>query len=182
MLSWLAIGSALKSAASASLKWLTSLSAWQLLCLGLACFAVVQHFTLITARHDAARWQKQYNSEHSARLADRQAYQKAQADAAQSNKAQVQKIEQSYQRNSDDERQAYLRDLAQLRADRMRRQAPPGSPGPTGSPAPQPPASGTDGNGLQLSPDQYLQAQEIELRLMHLQDWVEKQISVDPNK
>jgi hypothetical protein len=44
------------------------------------------------------------------------------------------------------------------------------------------PAAGADDHGLQLSPDEYLQAQEIELRLMHLQNWVERQLAVDPNK
>ena len=174
----------LKSIGSSVLGFLAKLNAWQILCVGLGLFALVQHFSLAGERRHSAKLQKQLTECVSARHADQQSYAEAQREAQVQNKAQVQKIEQQYQRNSDDERQAYLDDLAKLRAMRMRPQirTTPGPANPA-NPSPAPAPSGrADADGLRLSPDQYLQAQEVELRLMHLQNWVAQQLSVDPNK
>jgi hypothetical protein len=157
------------------------------LCLSLAWG--VDH--IICHRH-AAHVEKQLSDanaaltkERNGRIADRQAYVKAQADAAAQNKAQVAKVEQQYQRNSDDERQAYLSDLAKLRADRVRQQASaaPGSTGATGSPQAPAPAAGANGNGLCVPAESALceAGAEIELRLMHLQNLYDQQTKVDPN-
>lgn len=165
---------------------LSHASLWQLVSLGLAIFAAVQHFQLVDARHDADKWQRQYTAEHNGRLADRTAYEQAQKDAAAKNLAAVGRVEAQYQRNSDDERQSYLDDLARVRADnqRLRSQgasAAPGATGATGSPEAGAAAPGADGDELHLSPDEHLQASEIELRLMHLQNWIATQLAVDPN-
>jgi hypothetical protein len=57
--SWLLIrafaGDTLKSA----WDWLQHASFWQLVSLALATLFIVQHFQLVTARHDAARWHSQ---------------------------------------------------------------------------------------------------------------------------
>jgi len=189
LLSALGIGNSILKAA---LSWLSKQSPATLLCIVLALLLLVDHGALLMAhRHERkvegqlAKTAKELKDEQAARAADRQAYTKAQTDAAAKNKAQVAATEQQYKKVSDDERQAYLSDLAKLRADRVRQQrasAPSGAAGSAGPSTPSAPAGGADGDGLHLSPDEHLQAQEIELRLMHLQDWVEKQLSVDPNQ
>jgi hypothetical protein len=184
-MTWLVIGGFLKSLASGIGAWLSRRSLAELAALALAILFVVQHFQLVDARHDAAKWQKQFNAEHAARAADREAYRKAQAEAHAANVADVAKKEAESKRISDDERQAYLSDLAQLRADnqRMRAKATQGSADPARPSEDTKPAAGADGDGLQVPPadDVREEASEIELRLMHLQNWVEKQLANDPN-
>jgi hypothetical protein len=135
------------------------------------------------------RWHHQYEAEHAGRLADRAAYEAAQAKAAVDNQAHVQKVEQHYKKESDDERQSYLSDLARLRAERMQQgdhplERPPSSAGPS---APSAPGTGANGAGLQVHPapdvqaPTYGDAAEIELRLMHLQNYVERMLAIDPN-
>jgi hypothetical protein len=168
-------------AANAVGAWLSRRSLAELACIALVAFALVQHFQLNDARHDRDAWHRQYDAEHAGRVADRESYRKAQADAAQANKAHVAQIEQQYQRNSDDERQAYLRDHAELVRLRNQHATPSGAPGSAG-PSPSPaPSGGADGDELHLSADEHLQASEIELRLLHLQNWVLKQLNVNPN-
>lgn len=122
-----------------------------------------------------------------AREVDQRAYQAAQDEAAAENKLQVQKIEQQSKRISDDERQAYLSDLAKLRAYNERLRSPQAAPRRPASPASPPkapaPASGADGNGLQVPSlnDLHDEASVIELRLMHLQNYVREQLGLDPN-
>lgn len=185
-MTWLAILGIGKRIGSGLFSWLSSLSAWQLLCLGLAIFAVIQHFEIIRWRHDSAKWEKQFQAEHKGRLADRSNYVVAQAEAAAKNKAAVNKVEQQYQRNSEDERQAYLSDLAKLRAQRLhpRVAAPQGSTGPASPSAPDSAAPRIDDSGVCVpaTSDVCEAGAEIELKLMHLQDWVAKQVAVDPNK
>lgn len=69
-----------KRLGSGALSWLTHASFWQLVSLGLLCLSVVQHFTLIDARHDAAAYLKQ-----------RDGY-KAQLDALSSKKNEQQVV------------------------------------------------------------------------------------------
>lgn len=145
---------------------------------------VAMLFALRLEQSQNAKLKSQLHECTTLRVSDRQSYEKAQQDAAALNKVQVQKIEQQYQRNSDDERQAYLDDLAKLRAGSVRThpKASPGSTDPASPPAPVGTAQGADGAGeVRLSPEEFLRAQEIELQLMHLEAWVNKQVSVDPN-
>jgi hypothetical protein len=140
--------------ARTALGFLGSLNVWQLGCLGLALFAFVQHFEIAAGKRHSAKVEKQLSQCVSARHADRESYARAQADAQAQNKAHVIKVEQQYQRNSDDERQAYLSDLAKLRAGRVRQQnpAPRGDSNSAGpSPAPAP-TEGADADGLPLPP------------------------------
>jgi uncharacterized protein YqfA (UPF0365 family) len=48
-----------KRAGSGVLSYLSRADAWQLVSLGLAALLIVQHFSLVAARHDAARWHSQ---------------------------------------------------------------------------------------------------------------------------
>src|SRR5690242_15832884 len=77
------------------------------------------------------KWHQQSDHCADARRLDRQSYETAQNDAAAKNREQVAAVEQQYKRNSDNEKDAYLRDLAELR--RLRSQAPaaPGAAGTT---------------------------------------------------
>jgi hypothetical protein len=51
-----------KSGLGSALAFLKGLNPWQIACLGLALFALVQHFEIVSARHTAAKWQKQYEA------------------------------------------------------------------------------------------------------------------------
>lgn len=167
---------------SGALKKLAGLNIWQLLLIAALIFGGVQTLRLKAEQRHAHKVEAQLSKSEAARKADRDAYAKAQAQAAVANKAQVAKIEQQSRKVSDDERQAYLDDLARLRSLRLRQQAAPRPANGAGSPAPSAPAAGADADGLPLpSADDVQAASEIELRLMHLQDWVLKQIAVDPN-
>ena len=55
---------ALKRLGGAVWGWLSSLTLWQLVSLGLAIILIIQHFQLLDARHDRDAWRKQYNAEH----------------------------------------------------------------------------------------------------------------------
>ena len=54
----------LKHDLSALWSWLCHRSFWQLVSMGLAIFALVQHFEIVSARHEAAKWQRQYTLIH----------------------------------------------------------------------------------------------------------------------
>jgi hypothetical protein len=153
-----------------------------------AAISLILGVLLGVQKMETRHWKKQadqyealYHHEHATVLGLVEAQEEAKAD----NQAQVRKIEQQYQRNTDDERQAYLRDLAKLRADRMRPpgKAAPGNPNPAPAPATPAPAPGADGDGVcvHTTADVCEAGSEIELRLMHLQNWVEKQLGVNPN-
>jgi hypothetical protein len=174
-----------KSILNACLSWLSRQSPATLLCIALGVLLAIDHGALLMAHRHGAKVEAQLGKCTAGRAADRQAYTKAQADAAAQNKAQVAKVEQQYQRNSDDERQAYLSDLAKLRADRVRQQASaaPGSTSPANPPQAPAPAAGADGTRLCVPAESALceAGAEIELRLMHLQNLYDQQTKVDPN-
>jgi predicted RNA-binding protein YlxR (DUF448 family) len=183
-MSWLALklffGGALKSVAA----WLSHRSFWQLAFGAALILAGIQTIRFHAEQRQNRKLSTQLSKTIAGREADRAAYVKAQADAAARNKAHAAATEAQSRKVSDDERQAYLSDLARLRADdqRLRKAAAKGAPNGAGSPAPTAPASGADADGLHLPASEHLQAAEIELRLMHLQNYVEKQLSIDPNK
>jgi hypothetical protein len=185
-MTWLAIRAFLGGALSKLWALLSHLSLWQGICLALAAFALVQHFQLADARHDRDAWHKQFTSEHSARLADQTAYRNAQAAATAQNKAHVANVEAQQQRISDNVETRYRADLARLRAQRgIVQQANPAPQRPTGgtaSPAPGTATSGPDPKAVPLPPAELLRAQETELQLNALIDWVLGQSAVDPNK
>jgi len=162
---------------------LSHLTFWQIVSLALACFSVVQHFTLADARHDRDAWRRQFDAEHSGRLADRQAYAKAQADAKAANLAHVTDVEAQQKRISDERLKDANDRLARL-ADELRARGPAaqGSSGRTSPPKVPGSASGTPQTpGLCLSPEQLLRAAQDEERHDQLITWIEQQMKVDPN-
>jgi hypothetical protein len=164
-------------------------SIWLTVSLCLAIAGGVDH--VICHRH-AAHVEKQLSDanaaltkERNGRIADRQAYVKAQADAAAQNKAQVAKVEQQQQKVTDDVEARYHADLARLRAERLRQPANPAPQRAASSPASPAPGPATGGPGCEampLSGPDLLRAKETELQLNALIDWVLQQASVDPNK
>jgi hypothetical protein len=181
----LAIWAAIQRIGASALSFLGRLSLSQILCIILGCALVLALWRADHWKHVATERQAQLTREIAARKADRDAYAKAQADAAAKNKAQVQHVEQQYQRNSDNERQAYLDDLAKLRAGRVRSQAPaaPGSAGPANPSADDATAPRIDDAGVCVpaTSDVCEAGAEIELRLMHLQNLFEQQTTINPN-
>jgi hypothetical protein len=106
------------------------------------------------------------------READRRSYAAAQAEAKARNIAEVARIEQRQKEVTHEVVSDYRRQLADLRL-RAQARANPGSSRGSGSPAIPATPGGADEDGLRVS--ERLQAEEIELRLMHLQNWVERQ-------
>lgn len=130
------------------------------------------------------RWHKQFTSEHAAHERDIAAYRQAQIDATAKNKAHVADVEAQQQRISDERLKDANNRLARL-SDELRARGPAAQshPNGAGSPALPNPSGGTaDPAGLCLSPSQLLRAAQDEERHSQLIQWVEQQLSVDPNK
>ena len=133
------------------------------------------------------KWHQQSDHCAAARQADRTTYETAQRQAAQQNQAHVQQIEQQYQGITDNAKDAYARDHAELVRMRAQRDAAlKGSAGQPGASPAHTATSGPHGDGVQVPAAVDLQTQDdaadIELRLLHLQNYVEKVLAVDPNK
>jgi hypothetical protein len=190
LLSALGIGNSILKAV---LSWLSKQSPATLLCIVLALLLLVDHGALLMShRHERkvegqlAKAAKALKDEQAARAADRQAYTKAQTDAAAKNKAQVAATEQQYKKVSDDEKDAYARDHAELVRMRAQRDAAERAAGAAGSPKDSAAGPATDGHGVPVSAADDLQktrddAADIELRLMHLQNYVAGILGIDPN-
>lgn len=131
------------------------------------------------------KWHGRSNELAELRKSDAAAWQAAAVTATAQNKAQIVKVETQQAQITKEVANDYETQLTDLRANAKRLRATPkadpGGTDGTGSPASGNSASGTDADGMPLSADAALQAQEIELRLMHLQNWVERQGLVDPN-
>lgn len=164
-------------AGRAVLGFLKGRSLAELGLIAVSIFALVQHFELVSSRHTATKWRNQFTAEHKAREADRKAYSDAQAAAKAKNEATIKRVEHEQDRITQDVRTSYARDL-----ERLRRQAAPGHAGGTQAPDNGKAAGGADGDGLRVPPEDLLRAQEIELRLLYLQRWVNEQTKVDPNR
>lgn len=172
-----------KAVLTAVLTWLSKRSLAEIGCivLGLACLVLfVAHRS--EQRH-AAKLETQLSKCTEGRKADRDAYAKAQSDAAAKNKAHVADVEAQQKRISD----ARLKDandrLSRLAGElRARGPAAQGAANGAGSPTVPNPASGADAApGLCLSPDQLLRAAQDEERHSQLIQWIEEQLKIDPN-
>jgi hypothetical protein len=106
------------------------------------------------------------------RKSDRARYEAAQAEAERRNKETVQKIEDRHEEISDRSRSQYLRDLERLRLQPKANRGSTSGPGVSGVPKA---TGGVDVDGVPDAPCGDLCASEIELRLMHLQNWVREQ-------
>jgi hypothetical protein len=163
-------------------EWLSRRSLSELVCLSLVLFAALMFVLLKVEKRHSAKLQGQvvkiqfaYNKCVKDRTHDFQLYQDAQDIADRNNKAEVQRIERNSQRITDEAQSAYARDHAELI--RLRRE---GNKGSAGSSSPSQDGSATQGadgtSGLSLSPEEVLRAQELELRLRNLQQWVNDQL------
>lgn len=130
------------------------------------------------------KWHTQADKQAAARAADRATYEAAQAQAAAANSAEVKRIEQQQQKVTEDVETRYRSDLARLRAERLpaRTAAPQGAPNGTGAGGAGQASGGPCGEALPLPADDLLRAQETELQLNALIDWVLGQSEVNPNK
>lgn len=175
----------LKRDMAALWRWLCHRSFWQLVSMGLAIFAIVQHFQIIGARHEAAKWHHQFDGEHGGRIADRTAYIKAQAEARALNQTQVATIERKHQ-EINNERVTDLNSRLELIRRELRRQSASTAPHDLGSPstgsAVASPCRAIDPAWLCLAPADRLRAAENEERHDQLIDWNLKQSKIDPNK
>jgi FtsZ-interacting cell division protein ZipA len=110
------------------------------------------------------------------RKSDRASYEAAQREAKAKNEAEVRQIEERHEQISDRVRSDYRRDLERLRSQTKA----PGSKtsGPGVSVVPETTGGADGADPLRLSPDQLLRAQELELQLKYLIEWVQRQSSV----
>jgi hypothetical protein len=173
------LGGALKKAGA----WLSHRSFWQIMFGVALLLAGIQTLRLWSEQRHAHKIEAQLSKSEAARKADRDAYTKAQSDAAAKNKAQVAKIEQQQQKVTDDVEARYRADLARLRSERVRsgdaaNQRPAGGSG-SGQAGATP--SGSGGQAVPLSGPELLQARETELQLNALIDFVLNQSAIDPN-
>jgi hypothetical protein len=179
-------GPAMLMAAKWLLGWLKHATFLQVACVALAIALAVDHGALLVSHHEAASWKKQFNAEHEARKADQDAYRKAQADAQAKNLATVAKDKAERERITHDVSQSYEAELGRLRADLARRlHASPseGAPGKPDLPNVSEAPGGPDGSSrVSIPTSLYVHGAELELQLERLQQWVNEQLKVDPNK
>lgn len=109
------------------------------------------------------------------RKSDRASYEAAQIQAEEKNKARVQQIEKQQESINEKARSDYARDLDRLRA---QSRTPQGSAGGSKAPGVPQAAPGTPPEVVSLPPAELLRAQELELRLNALIDWVNEQLNV----
>lgn len=147
--------------------------------------AVALAFLLVRAESESRHWHKQsdryeklYTAEHSGRITDRQAYVTAQAQAAALNKAHVATENRLREQINETSRDSFIADRDRLRAEAG---AAKGSAGATGVPGIPKAVPGTPPEVVSLPPAELLRAQELELQLNALIDWVLAQTSVKPN-
>jgi hypothetical protein len=163
------------------MSFLNKLSLWQGL-LGIALiFWAVDH---VSCHRHAAHLEKQLAHEHAGRLADRAAYEKAQAAAAALNEAQVQRVKSEQQRITDETVSTLDARIELIRSELRKQQAPTAQHAPSGPQAGNAgpaPCTTTDPAWMCLSPAERLSAAENEERHDELIDWVLKQSSIDPN-
>jgi hypothetical protein len=175
-------------------QWLSRRSLAEIGCivLGIACLvqtARIEGFGIWPLHIDGlkatlAATETALKNERDGRANDRLAYRKAQADSAAKNKVHVADVEAQQKRITDDVEARYRADLARLRAERVQpangpsQRAANGAGSSTAGPA----SSGPHPEAVSLPSDELLRAQETELQLNALIDWVLGQSSIDPNK
>ena len=176
----IAFGGILKRAVSGIAGWLSKRSLTELACIALALCLVVQTFRQMDAAHDRDAWQRNALKCADARKADRRTYAKAQADAADLNRRQVQQIKQKQEAITDAVKTDLTSRLELIRRE-LRAQSAPigGAPNRPGAGNPGNAAPGTPGEArMCLSTAERLRAAENEERHDQLITWVERQAKV----
>lgn len=114
------------------------------------------------------------------RIEDRKAYEDAQRQASDQNKAEVARIKAEQESINEKARSDYQRDLARLRAGGLRKDiaAPQGSAGCAGTSSNGEAAAGADGENVCVSRSLLVRAAEIELGRNALIDWITEQLKV----
>jgi len=141
--------------------------------LGIACLVILAWGMRVD--HLRARWLHMYQAEHAGRIADRAAYTQAQKDAAALNKAHVEAETKLREQVNEANGNSFIANRDRLRAQSG---APKGSAGSAGVPQVPHPAPGTPPEVVSLPAAELLRAQELELQLNALIDWVNQQNSV----
>ena len=163
--------------------FLKRLNLSQIALIAMAALCLFLKLSLASEQRHSAKVEAQLVKAVEGRAADRTAYETAQREAAALNKAKVDKIEARSQEITADVANDYASDLARLRAElgRVRGKDAPAQSAANGAGSGQTgePAQGADGaDELPLPPQDLLRAAEIELQLMHLQDWITRQLAV----
>lgn len=161
-------------------------------CIALAVFAIVQTVRIDGAHIGPIGWnglKAKYETaigklaaERAGRIADRKAYEDAQKKAAELNKAQVNRIVSEQEKINAEAKSRYQRDLERLRAGGLRKDiaAPQGSSGCSNPGAVPQAAAGVDGPAAMcVLREDLLRGAEVELRLLHLQEWIREQLQVE---
>lgn len=138
--------------------------------LGLAALCLVLFLAFKIEQRHARKLDRRVTELVELRQADRARYEGAQAQAKAINQATVQKIEAENEKITNRIGADYRRNL-----ERLRSQAAKGAAGRADLPKASEAPGGTDADGMPNSGCDLLCAQEIELRLLHLQDWVREQ-------
>lgn len=168
------VAKAVVPAAIQSLPW--KLIGWA----ALGFTLVTMLFALRMEQAQNAKLKLQIHECTIARQADQDAYRKAQADAAQANKAHVELENKLREQINEASRSGFVADRDRLRAQSGTHQ---GTPGRAAVPQVPHAAPGTPPEVVSLPPAELLRAQELELQLNALIDWVELQAKVkEPSK
>lgn len=163
------------------LSLLGKLNMWQLLCIALFAASALFYVQRNNARDDLGTARANLNECRQGRIDDRKAYEQAQRDAQVKNDADVSRIVGEQEKVNAEAKSRYERDLARLRSGGVRKDlaAPPGSAGCAEAGADGKAAAGVDGTDqLCVSRSLILRGAEIELQLMHLQDWINDQLQI----
>ena len=113
------------------------------------------------------------------RKSDRASYEAAQREAKAKNEAEVARIEARQKEITDNAKDSYARDLAELRRLRSQTRAPGSAPGRPGVSVVPETTGGADGAARVCVPESdALRSAETELRLLHLQRWLREQTGV----
>ena len=177
-MSWALIGLKLMGIGRAIMEWLSRRSAAELACIALAIYAALSTIGYKAEQRHARHLSAQLSKCMSAREADQRAYAKAQADAAARNRAHVETENKLREQINEASRNSFVADRDRLRAQSGAAKSSPGT-----AAVPQVPhaAPGTPPEVVSLPPAELLRAQETELQLNALIDWVLQQSKIDPN-
>lgn len=159
-------------------SWLSHATFLQVVCVVLIGALAVDHIALLASHRHAAKVEAQLTACTAARKADQASYAKAQADAAAANKAHVDTENKLREQINEKSHSDFVSQRDSLRAQSGAAQGAASAAGISQVPHAAP---GTPPEAMSLPPAELLRAQETELQLNALIDWVLQQSAVDPN-
>ena len=166
--------------------FIAKLSPSQIAIAALVMLAVFQHIHAKRLEHHDLATTRALGKERDGHTADIARWKAASEAATKFNTATIKRVETVQAAITEGVTNDYETQLADLRAryGRMHTASPSDkrpANGDRASPVPASPGPVDGPNELLLPSDQLLRAQEIELQLMALQDWNQKQAAIDPN-